>query len=73
MIFVWYILLLALIIVGMKFFGKGKWNEDVLSFDQTKAFLGFCAVLIVFHHMSHRTIANWIPQFVQRPGLAFPF
>ena len=72
MIFVWYILLLALIIVGMKFFGKGKWNDDVLSFDQTKAFLGFCAVLIVFHHMSHRTIANWIPPFVQRPGLA-PF
>ena len=68
-VYLWYVAFFALIIVGMKIFGKGKWNEDVMSFDQTKAYLGFCAVAIVLHHCSHRTCASWVPVFLQRPGL----
>lgn len=68
-VYLWYVAFFALIIVGMKFAGKGKWNEDVMSFDQTKAFLGFCSVAIVLHHCSHKTCVDYIPVQYQRPGL----
>ena len=40
-----------------------EWNEDVLSFAQTKSFLGFCALIIILHHCSQRTCAPWLPEF----------
>lgn len=39
---------------------KGEWNEAFMSLDQTKALSGFCAIGIIFHHLSQRTCVSWI-------------
>ena len=48
---------------GAKISKRKEWNEDVLSFAQTKSFLGFCALIIILHHCSQRTCAPWLPEF----------
>ena len=71
LVYLFYPALLALLLVGVKFSGPGKWNENVLSFKHTKAFLGFCAVLIMFHHLSQRVSAPWLnPRYIKH-GLDF--
>ncbi len=66
LIAIWYVLLGFLLFFGVKFCKKGIWNEDNMSFNTTKCFLGFCAVIIVFHHISHMTCATWLnPKYVR--------
>lgn len=60
LIIVVYPLLILLLFWGAKVVKRGEWNEDVLSFQQTKAFLGFLAIIIIFHHISQRTCATWL-------------
>ena len=66
-----YPLLLFLLFYGSKLLKRGEWNSNYLSFEQTKAFLGFCSVLIVFHHISQKTCDHYLDQFSVelRPGL----
>ena len=65
-----YILLALMLFFGIKVSYKRKtWNEDVMSFDHTKCFLGFCAVVIVLHHCSHMTCASWVNPYFIRHGL----
>ena len=45
-IVLWYIALAAMLFTGAKISQKKTWNEENMSFDQTKSFLGFCAVII---------------------------
>ncbi len=59
---VFYILLPVLLFWGAKVSKKKEWNEEIFSFDHTKAFLGFAAIAIMFHHMSQRLCAPWLPQ-----------
>ena len=67
MIAIWYVALAALLFVGIKFSKKKEWNDGNMSFDQTKCFLGFCAVIICFHHMSQQTCAPWLnPRYIQK-------
>ncbi len=68
-----YPLILLLLFYGSKPCKKGEWNEDYLSLKQTKAFLGFCAVLIMFHHISQKTCASYlqVDPIYLRPGLDF--
>ena len=69
MIIIWYVALVVLLFFGAKICKKKTWNEDNMSFDQTKAYLGFCAVIIVFHHISQATCASWLnPRYI-RHGL----
>lgn len=69
MIIIWYVLLIALLFGGAKLCKKKTWNEENMSFYQTKCYLGFCAVIIVFHHISQDTCASWLnPRFI-RHGL----
>lgn len=69
MIIIWYVLLIALLFGGAKLCKKKTWNEENMSFNQTKCYLGFCAVIIVFHHISQDTCASWLnPRFI-RHGL----
>ena len=69
MIILWYVALAVLLFFGAKVCKKKTWNEENMSFDQTKAYLGFCAVIIVFHHISQATCASWLnPQYI-RHGL----
>ena len=69
MIAIWYVALAALLFVGIKFSKKKEWNEGNMSFDQTKCFLGFCAIIICFHHMAQFTCASWVNPYFQRKGL----
>ena len=69
MIAIWYVALAALLFAGVKFSKKKEWNEGNMSFDQTKCFLGFCAVIICFHHMAQVTCAPWLNPVFIRKGL----
>lgn len=69
MIYVFYPLLLILLLFGCKPFGKEKWNEGFLSREQTKNILGFFAVCIIFHHVSQKTCAPWLPEKYTQSGL----
>ncbi len=55
-----YAILAVCLFWGAKVCKKQEWNEDVLSYAQTKSFLGFCALIILLHHCSHRTCAPWL-------------
>ena len=68
-IVLWYAALAALLFIGVKFSRKKEWNEGNMSFDQTKCFLGFCAVIICFHHMAQFTCAGWLNPYFIRKGL----
>ena len=66
---IWLIIWFAVLLVGAKVCGLKKWNEDAMSFNQTKAILGFCAFGIVLHHCAEHRSAFWLPQYYIRPGL----
>ncbi len=68
-----YPLLLILLLYGVELPKKGEWNNDYLSLKQTKAFLGFCAVIIIFHHISQKTCGELLEQYSVevRHGLDF--
>ncbi len=60
LVYLYYIILPVLLFFGAKIMKKGEWNEEVMSFDHTKAFLGFASIIIIFHHASQRTCAPWL-------------
>ena len=60
-VYIYYPVLVFLLFFKSRFFTKNQWNEDFLSLNQTKALQGFSAICIVFHHLSQKTAANWIP------------
>ncbi len=68
-IYLFYLLLLLLLFFGAKRCKKGEWNDEYLSLGQTKAFLGFCAIVIMFHHISQKTCAPWLDPVYIRHGL----
>lgn len=55
-----YPALLVLLFYGSVRCKKGEWNDEYMSLDQTKAFLGFSSIVIIFHHLSQRTCESWI-------------
>ena len=69
MIILWYIALGFLLFFGVKFCKKMTWNEENMSFYTTKCYLGFCAVIIVFHHLSQATCASWLNPGYIKHGL----
>ena len=69
MVIIVYVALAFFLFWGVKFIKKKSWNEELMSFDHTKCFLGFCAVIVVLHHCSQWTCAPWLPQNFIRPGL----
>ncbi len=50
----------ALLLVGAKKMKKGEWNDTVMSLKESKAWLGFCAIMILLHHASQRNCAPWL-------------
>ena len=71
MIYIVYPVLLIVLFWGCRIYGRGKWNDEFLSLQQTKAFLGFAALLIMFHHVGQKTSASWIDRKYYIPGLEF--
>jgi len=66
---IWIAVWFAILFVGAKFCKFKEWNEDAMSFSQTKAILGFCAFGIVLHHCAEHRSAFWLPQYYIKPGL----
>ncbi len=60
LVYLYYIILPVLLFFGAKIMKKGEWNDEAMSFDHTKAFLGFASIMIIFHHASQRTCAPWL-------------
>lgn len=69
MIIIWYLILLFLLFFGVKLSKKGTWNDENMSLEQTKCFLGFCAVIVVLHHTAQATCASWLDPRYIRHGL----
>lgn len=66
---IFYPALAVLLFYKAKPVKKNEWNEDYMSIGQTKALLGFCSVVIIFHHMSQKTCAPWLSNNVIVHGL----
>lgn len=58
-----------ILLFGSKHFKKCEWNDEFLSLTQSKALQGFCALCIMFHHMSQRTCVSWIDRSYVTHGL----
>lgn len=70
LIYLTYPILLFCFFYKSSFFKKGDWNPNAFSLQQTKAIQGFLALCIMFHHISQKTCANYMPYTVRRyPGL----
>lgn len=69
MIILWYVALVVLLLFGVKVCKNKTWNDENMSLYQTKCFLGFCAVVIVFHHIAQMTCASWLNPSYIRHGL----
>jgi membrane-bound acyltransferase YfiQ involved in biofilm formation len=72
LIYAVYVILPIVLLFGAKVYGKGEWNDQFLSLEQSKAIQGFLAVCIMFHHVGQKTCASWInpPTRIQK-GLEF--
>lgn len=69
LVYLVYPILVVFLLVGVKVYGKGQWNEEFMSLKQTKALQGFTAVLIMLHHVGQKTCAHWLDHNMIRPGL----
>ena len=58
-IYLVYFLLAAVIFFGSKAMGRGKWNDDYTSLQQTKVLQGIMALGVALHHMAQKTCAPW--------------
>ena len=70
-IYLVYPILLAVLFVGCKVAKKKEWNEEALSLNQMKAWQGFAALMIMFHHIGQKWSASWIDKKYYVPGLEF--
>ncbi|MCQ2482901.1 MAG: acyltransferase family protein [Clostridia bacterium] len=64
-----YPLLLFVLLWKCKLFGKGKFNEEYLSFGQMKSVQAFCALGIVLHHIALKTCSPSIAAEFYQDGL----
>lgn len=65
LVYIWYVVLFAVLFWGVKFYKKGTWNDEFMSLSQTKALQGFFAICIMFHHAAQKTCAPWLnPRFI---------
>ena len=54
---IWIAVWFAILFVGAKFCKFKEWNEEAMSFSQTKAVLGFCAFGIVLQILTAQMTA----------------
>jgi len=69
LVYVYYILLIAILAFGIKIYGKKQWNPSFLTLKQTKALQGFSVCCIMLHHIAQKTCAPWVPSEYVVPGL----
>ena len=71
LIYLVYPAMLVILLAGSKYAKKGEWNDEFMSLRQTKAFQGFTALCIMFHHLGQKTCADWLDKKYIVPGLEF--
>ena len=67
--YLFWFLLGSLLFFGARFAGRGQWNEDCTSLEQTRILKGISALGVAFHHMAQKTCAPWHPRTVTVHGL----
>ncbi len=73
MSYVVYALLLCLIVWGMRFAGKDRFNEDFMSLEATKCLQGICAVCVMLHHVSQTAAFREAKELTLFPEVGFWF
>lgn len=58
------LLYIAIGLIGVKVYGIGKWNDEFLSLENTKALQALCAFGVILHHVSQR---------LEKPDVLLPF
>jgi len=71
--YVVYGLLVCLIVWGMRFAGKGRFNEDFMSLEATKCLQGICAVCVMLHHISQTSAFRQANELTLFPEAGFWF
>ncbi len=54
-----YFSLALILFFGARSMGRGKWNEEYTSLQQTKVLQGIMALGVALHHMAQKTCAPW--------------
>ena len=67
--YLFYFSLAVLCFFGARSTGRGEWNEEYTSLQQTKALQGITALCIALHHMAQKTCASWHPMQYRVHGL----
>lgn len=71
LVYLYYPLVLLILLWGSKWYGRGKWNGEFFSLNQSKMWQGFFAVCILLHHTGQKTCAPWLQKRYIIPGLDF--
>ncbi len=66
-----YFSLAVLIFFGSKSMGRGNWNDEFTSREQTKTLHGIMALGVALHHMAQKTCAPWHDRRMIVHGLDF--
>lgn len=69
LVYLCYPLMLLFLLFGSKWHGRGQWNEDFFSLEQTKHWQGFFTVCILLHHVAQRISSPTLKKDVYLPGL----
>lgn len=59
LVYLAYPALAAVLLVGCRIYGRGKWNEDFMNLAQTKYIEGFFAICIMLHHIGQEMCGSW--------------
>ena len=59
-LYLFYFALGTLAFFGARYAGRGRWNGEYTSLEQTKALQGIAALGIALHHMAQKTCAPWL-------------
>ncbi len=60
--YLFYFALALLLFFGAKSVGRGNWNDDYTSLQQTKILQGIMILGVALHHMAQKTCASWHPR-----------
>ena len=64
-----YFSLAVLIFFGSKSMGRGNWNDEFTSREQTKILHGIMALGVALHHMAQKTCGPWHERYTIVHGL----
>lgn len=70
LVYILYPILLLVFLAGARPYGRGKWNEEFMTLDQTKYLQGFAVICVMMHHIAQETCADW-QSYPLLPGLEF--